>query len=83
MPKVSQGVTTVVTGNCGVSLAPTGDGLPRPTPAPLDLLDVEWGWFRFPTFAAYLAALRDAPAAINTAPMVGHTTLRLVVMDDV
>ena len=53
-PKVSQGVTTVVTGNCGVSLAPTGQGLPRPTPAPLDLLDLEGGWFRFPSFGAYL-----------------------------
>jgi N-acyl-D-amino-acid deacylase len=82
-PKVSQGVTTVVTGNCGVSLAPTGQGLRRPTPAPLDLLDQEGDWFRFPTFAAYLDALRaDAPAT-NTAPMVGHTTLRLVVMDRV
>ncbi len=83
LPKVSQGVTTVVTGNCGVSLAPTGDGLSRPTPAPLDLLDVDGDWFRFPTFGAYLAALREAPAAINLAPLVGHTTLRLVVMDDV
>ncbi len=82
-PKVSQGVTTVVTGNCGVSLAPTGQGLRRPTPAPLDLLDQEGDWFRFATFAAYLDALRaDAPAT-NTAPMVGHTTLRLVVMDRV
>ena len=82
-PKVSQGVTTVVTGNCGVSLAPTGQGLRRPTPAPLDLLDQEGDWFRFPTFAAYLDALRGDPPAVNAAPMVGHTTLRLVVMDRV
>ena len=82
-PKVSQGVTTVVTGNCGVSLAPTAQGLRRPTPAPLDLLDQEGGWFRFPTFASYLDALRADPPATNTAPMIGHTTLRLVVMDRV
>lgn len=81
--KVSQGVTTVVTGNCGISLAPTAGGLPRPTPPPLDLLDIEGDWFRFPTFAAYLAALDAAPAAINVAPLVGHTTLRVAVMDDV
>jgi len=81
--KVSQGVTTVITGNCGVSIAPTGGGLPRPTPPPLDLLDLEGDWFRFPTFAAYLAALEAAPAAINAAPLVGHTTLRLAVMDEV
>lgn len=80
-PKVSQGVATVVTGNCGVSLAPTGQGLPRPTPAPLDLLDLEGDWFRFPSFGAYLSELRTSPAATNVAAMVGHTTLRLVVMD--
>ena len=83
LPKVSQGVTTVITGNCGVSIAPTAGGLERPTPPPLDLLDVEGDWFRFPTFAAYLSALEASPAAINTAPMVGHTTLRLAVMDRV
>ncbi|MFO1199487.1 MAG: D-aminoacylase [Burkholderiaceae bacterium] len=79
-PKVSQGVTTVVTGNCGISLAPAPDGLPRPTPAPLDLLDVEGDWYRFRDFASYLSALRDAPAATNVAPMVGHTTLRVATM---
>ena len=38
-PKVSQGVTTVVAGNCGVSLAPLVTE-ERPVP-PLDLLGVE------------------------------------------
>ena len=82
-PKVSQGVTTVVTGNCGVSLAPVPHGLRRPTPAPLDLLDVDGGWFRFRNFASYLDELRAHPAATNAAPMIGHTTLRLATMDDV
>src|SRR4051812_7817447 len=39
-PKLSQGVTTVVTGNCGVSLAPLQ---PRHPPAPLDILGKD-GW---------------------------------------
>ena len=79
-PKVSQGVTTVITGNCGISLAPVPVGLPRPTPAPLDLLDLEGGWFQFRSFGAYMDELRAHPAATNVAPMVGHTTLRLVTM---
>ena len=82
-PKVSQGVTTVVAGNCGISLAPMPGGAPRPVTPPLDLLDDQGGWFRFGTFAEYVAALRAAPAATNAALLVGHTTLRVATMDDV
>jgi N-acyl-D-amino-acid deacylase len=81
-PKVSQGVTTVVAGNCGVSLAPLPDGMRRPVPPPLDLLDDEGAWFRFATFADYLDALRAQPAATNCALLVGHTTLRVAVLDN-
>jgi N-acyl-D-amino-acid deacylase len=81
-PKISQGVTTVVAGNCGVSLAPFPDGMRRPVPPPLDLLDDEGGWFRFGSFAGYLQALRAQPAATNCALLVGHTTLRVAVMND-
>ena len=82
-PKISQGVTTVVSGNCGISLAPAPEGMRSPVVPPLDLLDDEGAWFRFPTFAAYLDELRAHPAAINCAPLVGHTTLRVVTLDDV
>lgn len=51
--KVSQGVTTVVTGNCGISLAPL-KMLSRP-PAPLDLLGRHPDEF-FHSFADYLKA---------------------------
>ena len=67
-PKISQGVTTVVTGNCGISLAPLAHPAP---PAPLDLLD-EGGSYKFTRFADYLDALRATPAAVNAACMVGH-----------
>ncbi|MBL0151702.1 MAG: amidohydrolase family protein, partial [Ideonella sp.] len=77
--KVSQGVTTVVTGNCGISMAPLRPG--GPLPAPLNLLDVA-AHAPFETFAAFLQALRDAPAAVNVVPMVGHTTLRVTAMAD-
>ncbi len=80
-PKVSQGVTTVIAGNCGISLAHSPgprDGVITP---PLDLLDNDGGWFRFPSFGAYREALSAAPAAINAACLVGHTTFRVAVMD--
>ena len=78
--KASQGVTTVVVGNCGISLAPlTLDGVPPP---PLDLLG-ERSDYRFARFADYLAALDAAPPAINAACLVGHSTLRVGCMADV
>jgi N-acyl-D-amino-acid deacylase len=81
-PKVSQGVTTVVGGNCGISLAPMPRPIPNPVTPPLNLLDDEGGWFRYPTFASYLQALRQQPAATNCAMLVGHTTLRVATLDD-
>jgi len=81
-PKVSQGVTTVVAGNCGVSLAPAPRGMPRPVTPPLDLMDDEGDWFRFPTFHSYVEELNGHPAATNCALLVGHTMLRVQTMAD-
>lgn len=81
-PKVSQGITTVVAGNCGISLAPMPRPVPHPVTPPLNLLDEEGGWFAFPTFASYVAELRARPAATNCALLVGHTTLRVATVDD-
>ena len=77
LPKVSQGITTLVTGNCGISLAPFVTASAKP---PLNLLGAQS--FRFPTFAAYADAVRAAQPAVNVAPLIGHTTLRFAVMDD-
>jgi N-acyl-D-amino-acid deacylase len=82
-PKVSQGVTTVVAGNCGISLAPAPKGMPTPVPPPIDLLDGEGTWFRFRSFAEYVAALEASPAATNCALLVGHSSLRVQTMADV
>ncbi len=81
-PKVSQGVTTIIGGNCGVSLAPMPRPIPDPVTPPLNLLDDQGEWFRFPSFKAYLDALRAEPSTTNRAMLVGHTTLRVATMDD-
>lgn len=77
--KASQGVTTVVVGNCGVSLAPLV--IDRRPPAPLDLIAEEGSKF-FPSFAAYLDRLDQEPPAVNAVAQVGHSTLRAGAMTD-
>jgi N-acyl-D-amino-acid deacylase len=78
LPKVSQGVTTVVVGNCGISLAP----LVHPdVPAPLTLLGGS-GKHVYPTMRAYAQAVDAARPAVNVAALVGHSTLRVATMDD-
>ncbi|MED5619795.1 N-acyl-D-amino-acid deacylase family protein [Ideonella sp. BN130291] len=71
-PKLSQGVCTVVTGNCGISLAPLLTDHP---PAPLDLLGSSAE--RFACFADYLARLDAERPSVNVAPLIGHTSLRV------
>lgn len=75
-PKVSQGVTTVVAGNCGVSLAPLVTDV-RPVP-PLDLLGTDW--FRFAEFGRYLEAVDAARPVTNAVFLLGHQTLRFGTM---
>jgi N-acyl-D-amino-acid deacylase len=82
-PKVSQGVTTVVAGNCGISLAPAPKGMRAPVAVPMDLLDDEGRWFRFRTFQDYVEELKARPAATNCALLVGHSMLRVQTMDDI
>lgn len=83
-PKTSQGVTTVVAGNCGVSLAPMSRAS-RPNdaspPGPMGLLG-QWDDYRYPTLVDYNDAFEAAPPALNVAMLIGHSTLRAGVMDD-
>ncbi|WP_434641968.1 N-acyl-D-amino-acid deacylase family protein [Achromobacter piechaudii] len=75
--KTSQGITSVVVGNCGVSGAPAP--LPGNTAAALALLG------ETPLFAdmhAYFDTLRAQQPMINVAALVGHANLRLAAMRD-
>ncbi len=78
LPKLSQGVTTVVVGNCGISASPVQ--LRGEPPDPMNLLGNAES-FRYPTFAAYAHAISAAQPAVNVAALVGHTALRNNHMD--
>jgi N-acyl-D-aspartate/D-glutamate deacylase len=86
VPMLEHGVTTVVTGNCSLSLAPLHpdqrERLARMfeqiEQVPFDALDrgIDWAWEDFPEWLDF-----HAPRlGINLAPLVGHSALRMWVM---
>jgi N-acyl-D-aspartate/D-glutamate deacylase len=87
-PSPFHGVTTVVGGNCGFSIAPLSleaagylkRMLARVEGMPLESLEagVPWDWT---SFGEYLARL-DGRLAINAGFLVGHSALRRVVMGE-
>jgi N-acyl-D-aspartate/D-glutamate deacylase len=87
-PSPFHGVTTVVGGNCGFSIAPLSPDaagylkrmLARVEGMPLESLEagVPWDWT---SFGEYLARL-DGRLAINAGFLVGHSALRRVVMGE-
>ena len=88
-PALEHGITTVVPGNCSLSLAPLKiehrDGLvgmfrqieelPKET---FDGTAFEWTW---EAFDDYLSAIREQ-LSVNVAPLVGHSVIRMWVMGD-
>ncbi|WP_343528428.1 D-aminoacylase [Sphingomonas sp.] len=74
LPKITQGVTTVVVGNCGIS-AGTGRATGSTLPDPMVLLGAPEA-FRYDSFAAYAEAVEAAGPATNVIALVGHTALR-------
>ena len=76
---VRQGVTTHVTGNCGVSPAP----ITEPTRALAERQFPDYGHpvaSAWSSFAEYLDALERSGVGVNVAPLVGHGTVRLAVL---
>jgi N-acyl-D-amino-acid deacylase len=73
LPKLSQGVTTVVVGNCGISASPVS--LKGDPPDPMNLLGGRQD-FSYPTFADYTRAVDAAQPSVNVAALIGHTALR-------
>jgi N-acyl-D-aspartate/D-glutamate deacylase len=88
-PSSWHGVTSVVAGNCGFSLAPcrpehrslmvhTLEHVEDMSPATLEA-GVPWD---FETFPEYLASVERRGTVINYSAYLGHTALRLWVMGD-
>lgn len=83
------GVTTVVFGNCGFSLAPARDGERELVVANLENAEdiprasmeagIEWRW---QTFREYMDVVDELPKAINYIVQVGHSALRTWAMSE-
>ncbi len=83
------GVTSVVMGNCGFSLAPCGEkdkllvmrNLERAEDISPEAMEagIKWSWN---TFAQYLDAVDRLPKGINYAAYMGHSALRTYVMGE-
>ena len=86
-PSCWHGVTSVVAGNCGYSIAPTRPGDRASLIRTLDKVEdmrvatleagVEWD---FETYTEYLDAVRRRGTLLNFGGYVGHTPVRLYVM---
>ncbi len=83
------GVTSVVMGNCGFSLAPCAEkdkllvmrNLERAEDIAPEAMEagIKWSW---ETFAQYLDAVDRTPKGINYAAYMGHSALRTYVMGE-
>ncbi len=89
-PSSYHGVTTVVAGNCGFSIAPIrakdvsllARTLQHVEDMSFDTLAAGVPWDEFETFPQYLDAVTARGPALNYACYVGHTAVRLYVMGE-
>ena len=83
------GITSVVMGNCGFTLAPCAEAdkhmvvrnLQRAEDISAEAMEagIKWGWTTFPEYLDCLAAL---PKGINYGGYIGHSALRTYVMGE-
>lgn len=71
--KTSQGVTTIIVGNCGISAAYAT--LDNNVPDPINLLG-ELPEFNYPDLQSYRQKINEITPSVNVATFIGHTTLR-------
>ena len=71
--KLAQGCTSVVIGNCGFSAAPAVEGEMDPS----NLIGVAPTWT---DLAGFAAAVDAAKPSVNTMALIGHNTVRYLVM---
>lgn len=89
-PSCFHGVTTVVAGNCGFSIAPTrpehvdliARTLENVEDMNVDALAAGVPWDTFSTFPEYLASVERSGLGLNFTAYIGHTALRLFAMGD-
>ncbi|MCP4434874.1 MAG: amidohydrolase family protein [Actinomycetia bacterium] len=89
-PSSHHGVTTVIAGNCGFSIAPNRaeqvDLLARTLhhveDMSVDTLAAGVPWHEFETFPQYLDAVRRRGTTLNYGCYIGHTALRIWAMGD-
>ncbi len=89
-PSSHHGVTTVIAGNCGFSIAPVRPDivgllartLQHVEDMSLDTLTVGVPWDEFETFPQYLDAVERRGVALNYGCYIGHTALRLWAMGE-
>jgi N-acyl-D-amino-acid deacylase len=74
---ITQGVTTLVTGNCGWSPFPIGDLAEMQAASAFLAPELPWTWTDTAGFADAVDATRPA---VNLALQVGHSALRLAVL---
>ena len=81
-PLVQQGMTTMVAGACGFSPAPVTDASLPLIEEQSEMLREDAFEYRWHSMAEFLDAMDSQGVLLNTAMLVGHSTLRYAVMGD-